>query len=78
MENDDRLCKNKDKPCYITLKKEELEGIIILDFKNNIITVQRLNEEDDYVTLVRPDGIDATAKGKEVKEKAKKMLRSIR
>lgn len=74
----DRLCKNKDRPCYMTYKKEELEGTILLDFKNNVITVHRLNEEDDYARFIRPDGVEITLKGEEEKEKAKKILRSIR
>ncbi len=78
IKDNNRLCKNKDQPCIITLKKEELEGIIIFDFKNNLMSVHRLNEEDDYVTMVRPDGIGVTTKGKEAKEEVKKLLRSIR
>ena len=78
IKDNDRLCKDKDRPCYITYKKEELEGIIILDFKNNILAVHRLNEKDDYVDILRPDGIGVTIKGKEEKEKAKNKLRSIR
>ena len=78
IKDNDRLCKDKDRPCYITYKKEELEGTIILDFKNNILAVHRLNENEDYVDITRPDGIGITLKGKEEKEKTKKILRSIR
>lgn len=78
IKDNDRLCKNKDRPCYIMYKKEELEGTILLDFKNNVITANRLNEEYDYAKIIRPDGIGITSKDKEEKEKIKKLLRSIR
>ena len=78
IKDNDRSCKDKDRSCYITYKKEELEGIIILDFKNNIIAAHRLNEKEDYVNIIRPDGVSINVKGKEEKEKTKKMLRSVR
>ncbi len=78
IKDNSRKCKDKDMPCYITFKKDELEGTILLDFKNNIITVNRLNEKYDYAKIIRPDGVELTSKDKEEKEKIKKMLKSIR
>ena len=73
-----RLCDNKDKPCYITSKGEYIEGIIILDFKNNIITAHKFHEKEEYVRVITPNGVDIKMDGKEPKEKLKKVLRSIR
>jgi Mn-dependent DtxR family transcriptional regulator len=42
------------------------------------VSVHRLNEKDDYVTIIRPDGVGMTTKGKEEKEEIKELLRSIR
>lgn len=72
-----RLCTESEKPCYITYKKGELEGIIRVDFKNNIITVYRLNEDRDYAGIISPDGIRVEFEGKEPKEKLKKLLESL-
>lgn len=72
-----RTCTESEKPCYITYKKEELEGIIRIDFKNNIIAVHRLNEDHDYAGIIRPDGVHVEFEGKEPKEKLKKLLKSL-
>ena len=72
-----RSCTESENPCYITYKKEELEGIIRIDFKNNIIAVHRLNEDRDYAGLIRPDGVHVEFEGKEPKEKLKKLLKSV-
>jgi len=78
VEKSDRLCNDKDRPCYMTFKKEEIEGTILLDFKHNLIAVHKYDEEDDYARVVIPEGIDIKMDGKEQKEKFKKILRSMR
>lgn len=78
VEKNDRLCNNKDKPCYITSRGEEIKGVILLDFKNNMIIVHKYGEKDEYVRFITPDGIDVKMDGKEPKEKLKKTLRSMR
>lgn len=77
-EKSGRLCGNKDKPCYITSRGEEIKGVILLDFKNNLVVVHKYGEEGEYARVVTPDGIDIKMDGKEPKEKLKKMLKSIR
>lgn len=77
-EKSDRLCHNKDRPCYMTSRGEEIKGVILLDFKNNLIIVHKYDEEDDYARIVTPDGVDIKMDGKEPKEKLKKILKSIR
>lgn len=78
VEKSDRLCHNKDQPCYITSRGEGIKGVIILDFKNNLIVVHKYGEKDEYVRVVTPEGIDIKMDGKEPKEKLKKILKSIR
>jgi len=78
IKDNNRLCNDSERPCYITSKKDELEGVIIFDFKNNIIAAHRLNEKDDYLELVRPDGIGVKLEDKEPKESLKKILKSMR
>lgn len=78
VEKSNRLCNDKDRPCYMTFRREEIEGVILLDFKNNLIAVHKYNEEGDYARIVTPDGIDIKMDGKEPKEKIKKILKSIR
>lgn len=73
-----RLCPESEQPCYITYKKDELEGVIKIDFKNDIIAVHRLNEECDYAKIVRPDGLNVEFEGKETKENFKKILEELR
>lgn len=77
IEKNDRLCHNKDKPCYITSREEETKGVILLDFKNNLIIVHKYDEEDDYARVITPDGIDVKMDGKEPKEKLKRILKSM-
>jgi hypothetical protein len=75
--NDKRICSESERPCYMTFKKEKLEGIIRIDFKNAIIIVNRLNEDHDYAGIIRPDGVHIEYEGKEVKEQLKKSLKSL-
>jgi hypothetical protein len=72
-----RSCTESERPCYMTFKKEKLEGTIRIDFKNNIIIVNRLNEDHDYAGIIRPDGVHIEYEGKEAKEKLKKSLKSL-
>lgn len=74
---DTRSCSESERPCYMAFKKEELEGAIRIDFKNNIIIVNRFNEDHDYAGIIRPDGIHIEYEGKEPKEKLKKLLKSL-
>lgn len=78
VKKDDRLCHNKDKPCYITSRGERIEGIILLDFKNNLVILYKFGEKDEYARIVTPEGIDVKMDGREPKEKLKKILKSMR